>query len=399
MFESMKNARQPRRWPVRRILVSVVVIGAVLGMRALTRAYEKQKRDELNAAITGDGLRWRDPGAAPIDPPAAAAPAPPEPDLARKRSEETATAAATAMAPVQLPGMSVELPGLHEVTGDYRVGEAGGPDAGRWPVLIAWRPGELPSDDQFEADLRESAAEWIDVRTPPGSPLSPTADRSDRVRELRLDGNPVRQGTVRSHRFSFYLLVGTCGGRRIELSSASPELTERLRASFRCHPDPAQERAVRDVPVRLAVAERAGWQRIAPRSGLVLAEADRVRVRLDELAIVANADFEQRVSRWGIKHGYNFRRRARPTGDHVVWDAESFWNDDPRGLAAVVAWRCPATHVVGAAWISLDGGGTDPASGIDLAMTGRCLAEGERYPAQLAAPAEHAKPTPRSQAR
>jgi hypothetical protein len=235
------------------------------------------------------------------------------------------------------------------------------------------------------------------MRGNPDSLFAPTVDRSDRARELRLDGTEVRLGTVSSGPLhTYHILVGTCGGRQIEVHSGAAEITERMRASFRCHADPAQAQALREVPVRLAVDKRAGWHRIAPRTALMVAGADHVKVRLYEVAAGKDADFEPRVVAMGMRSGYRLQRQARSTGDRVVWDATPNGLDaDQRDPAAVVAWRCPGIAALGVAWISLEDGSKSLESGIDLAMTGRCLAEGERYPAHLAAPAENAKPTSR----
>jgi hypothetical protein len=368
-----------------------VVIGAVFGMRALSRGYEKQKLDELNAAAGWDRgtSTEKQLSAKEVD------------ELARDYREhqrERLDETLAAMKPVQLPGMSLDLPEHPAVTGDYRAGEATVADAGGAFAEIAWRPGDLPTEEQFKDALQVREAALLGMRGNPGSLYPPTVDRSDRARELRLDGAEVRQGTVSSGPLhTYHFLVGTCGGRRIELRSGNAQITERMRASFRCQADPAQAQAVRDVPVRVAVDKRAGWHRIAPRTALVVASADHVKVKLYELAAGKDDDFEPSVVAMGMRSGYRLERQARSTADRVVWDATPDGLDaDQRDPAAVVAWRCPATAVFGSAWISREDGGKSLESGIELAMTGRCLAEGERYPAHLAPPAENANPASRS---
>ena len=381
----MKNARQPRKWPVRRLVISVVVLGAVLGIRALGRAHEEQQLDELNAHLGWD----RGTSGSQLSPKQVE-------ELAqnyRQREREALDETVAGMKPVQLPGMSLDMPERPTATGDYRTGGATAADAVSFVAAIEWRPGELPTEEQFKANLQAKEAVLLGMRGDPDSLFSPTVDRSDRARELRLDGTEVRLGTVSSGPLhTYHILIGTCGGRRIELHSGAAEITERMRASFRCHADPAQAQALREVPVRLAVDKRAGWHRIAPRTALVVAGADHVNVRLSEVATGKDADFEAPVVAMGARSGYRLERQARSTGDRVVWDATPNGLDaDQRDPAAVVAWRCPGIAALGVAWISLEDGGKSLESGIGLAMTGRCLAEGERYPAHLAAPAENAK--------
>lgn len=305
---------------------------------------------------------------------------------------EPLPATAAAMAEVRLPGMSLELPGHPYVTsGDYRNGHVIAANGEVVSAGISWRMGERPSEDELKKELQGLSDEVYVKARPPD--LTAGGD-------LRLDGNEVAWGHVGKKSNDVHLLVGTCGGRVIRLAATSYDTVDRMRATFRCHPDPVQALAAHSVPVRLAVAGRAGWHRIASRSDVVLAGADHLRMALHEIPNTDGVDIEIRVATLSIWLALTLQPQSHSTGDHVLWNGTMTGSDNKAHPVALVAWPCRDIGVVGVAVIYPDGDRiSNLKDGVALAMTGRCLAEGEAYPSQLAAPTEDLEPAPRSKAK
>jgi hypothetical protein len=313
MFDQYTRGQQRSRisWP----LLALVIVALVVGGWLLLRAKERSDIAEMNSLFEA-----------------------PPPEIARDKPRL-----------LQLPGMSVEVPGELVISGGYDYG-----DASRADLKINWTPNTtLASPEDVPNQV-----EYISQRT--GSKAGP-------VHKITLDRNPAFEvdfeGAARGT-----LIISTCGDRSIEIfTGGDPISTAQATESFRCAPHPG-----RLVYHSAAVSPRTGWTQVPDKTTVELTNDHDVHVLL-----VAAGDSA------GVLKAFNRAFELDPAIEHhgvySIRRGTVHRSDNSVHLGALVTWPCPALAATGYAYIS-QVGPHGIAEGIALAETGRCLTPTEAAP-------------------
>ena len=255
--------------------------------------------------------------------------------------------------PVELPGMSLEVPDDLKVTGDDRQGSA---LSSTWGVT--WQPGALPDEDSAGV-----------IATQMANAIGGTVFGH---KAATLGGAPALEFTIRGRGQFTTVAFGTCGGRVVQLlSTAGYPSFERARNSMRCT-------SKAEAPAYgVVVDQRPTWHRANKSGGVLVANDADVVISLSAVMLDAEptlvtmaAAMHFEVSDHADHHGSYAIRRGAVT------------LDDGAHPAAIVSWRCEAQHTLGVAYVSALGRGKLD-DGIALAETGRCLGANEPLPEWL----------------
>jgi hypothetical protein len=155
-----------------------------------------------------------------------------------------------------LPGFALDLPAGTTVEDGvlYRTGRLTirGTVPWQFSVQVEWEPGGLFGDESADAFTRLLA----NVFDAPARPLGP------RTRSAVPGAAPTLSWAVAFGPVRSWITQTECGARRMLVMTGGEDvgvdqLHRRVVASFRCRPDPAEERAIDDVPVVFALGP--GW--------------------------------------------------------------------------------------------------------------------------------------------
>ena len=159
-----------------------------------------------------------------------------------------------------LPGFEVSLPSPAPAAdpklGSYQHGrlDLKRPAGMAGAISIEWSPGGLFDDDEVEMTIEAL-----------GAMGGPAHDVALDVEVPVSGGLPARSWSARVGENQVWMTQVRCGARRVQITTgAAPPGAKRLHrrvvGSLRCHPDPAAERSVGDIPVMLALGT--GWSRV-----------------------------------------------------------------------------------------------------------------------------------------
>lgn len=261
----------------------------------------------------------------------------------------------------ELPGMTLDVPGTPQITGDYLMGEVA---HSTWPFAwhVLWQPGEAPEREQVTR-YAEMAARDLAV----GDPSS--------IRE-------VTTGGARGHRVDFAPEKGminaaamlTCGGRVVDIRASAHERMQeyvtKMIDSFRCTPDPDQEIGREHVAVEM----RPGWGRSDATGQSVLINERGIAVGAELFRLPAGSTLTAATEAQLHSLGFvSSSHQPEKLQERLLWRGSV-----GSTAAAVLAFSCDRERmgmvtVFGAKGASLQ-------SGIDLATTARCLAPDEDAP-------------------
>jgi formylglycine-generating enzyme required for sulfatase activity len=293
--------------------------------------------------------------------------------------------ASPAFESLSLPGMWLDVPAGARVSGDYVTGHVQHSNPLDWGV--SWAEGELPQSlDPTELVIVMSRGSKTEQ-------IKPT--RLISSRDLTLDGAPARQyvfalehdltldgAPARQYAFALErdrtldLTLTTCGRRLVQLlvfgdSEIKQTVARRMASSFVCSPDPAQDLD----PQALALEVRPGWYRVPATGRIALVDASGVHVLPSVAPKARGAPFRSVLERERARSGFMADPgEPQEIAGHWLWPGTL-----ESSRAVMMAWPCPddlrtaIVYVASSAGAPLD-------RGIDLALTGRCLAPDEDLP-------------------
>ncbi len=268
-----------------------------------------------------------------------------------------------------LPGMSLEAPSYAAVTGDYVQGTSQSSYPTEWAVT--WQRGPLPPAAALQS-IVASMATTLEAQK--GSPA-----RLADTRAVELGGQPGQQFELTiAGGYSIFVTFAECGGRVVQILvggvSEVKSTSDKMVRSFRCSPDPSKDLE----QVRVVVDARPGWKRTSPTGPPLLEDEHQVVVKpmlvpLPDAATPLETVVPNAVRASGF-------RLDSPTPTEIK--GRKLWRgsvelSQTKHPAAVLAWKCQegagVIYVFGKPGASLE-------EGLDLALTGRCLAPGETPP-------------------
>jgi hypothetical protein len=269
---------------------------------------------------------------------------------------------------LQLPGMSIEAPDAAAVEGDYMTGSVQRTFPHEWSVT--WQEGTLGRAEMQKA--MEATVPTLSAKL--GSPA-----RLSRSRDVQVAGSNGSQFEFENQKgYRVVITSVECGGRVVQIVAAglghAADTSAKMVASFRCTPDPPKGR----VDDAVAVDVRPGWRRTAPKGQPMLVNEREVLVRPTLLPGVDGATDELLIA--GMR-GAGFAPASsapKKMKGRRVWQGSMDVGGETVP-AAIVVWPCAGDRRTGMVYVfSLKGAPLD--EGIELALTGRCLAPDRQAP-------------------
>jgi hypothetical protein len=183
----------------------------------------------------------------------------------------------------ELPGFSIDLPpgdtkreNLDYATGSLEIVDVGG---GGGVFGVTWQAGQPTSRDELA-----TAAKAL---------LGIVGAASDRIERMSgPGGKPIDVVALSTGKGTMWAGLVPCGGRELFVVAAgngSESLFERVLPTIACHPDPAREATLGDLP--LAIDMPAGWTKTLDASGAQqLTDGARLVLIKTIAAVPADAD-------------------------------------------------------------------------------------------------------------
>lgn len=271
---------------------------------------------------------------------------------------------------VELPGMSLEAPSAAKPTGDYTTGSV----SQLFPEwMVTWQSGKLPPAEALQSIVGAMMRAVEQQRHTPVQ-LASAAD-------VTLDGGRARQFELRADGalvYSAWVTFGECDGRVLQVLnggvSGVKDTHDRMVRSFRCHPDPSRS----SEELTVAVDVRPGWHLAMPGGKAMLANARDVVVQMRTLPAVPGAPQpEQYIAAAAGGAGLELEGKPVSRKGRIVGIGR-IQRDGSSSPMAMVMWTC-ADRRLAVVYVNASKR-ADLEQGIDLALTGRCLAPGEPAP-------------------